>query len=122
MKTSERLDKQIESGAFTGGNVTPKPFFPSQLDKQIADLREMERTLAGVGDSIAQLRRERDYFKEENQRLQIEVARLQIGKAEAVHALTRVANLNPKCAEIGAGMLATIIADSLTALNKLEVK
>jgi len=53
-----------------------------RLDKQIADLKEMELSLSAIGNSIKQLIRERDFFKDENQRLQIEVARLQIRLAD----------------------------------------
>jgi len=53
-----------------------------RLDKQIADLKEMELSLSGIGNSMTQLIRERDLFKEQNQRLQLEVARLQIRLAE----------------------------------------
>jgi len=53
-----------------------------RLDKQIADLKEMELSLSAIGNSIKQLIRERDFFKDENQRLQLEVARLQIRLAE----------------------------------------
>lgn len=93
-----------------------------RLDKQLADLREMDSTLSAIHVSMTNLIRERDLLREENQRLQLEVARLRLGQSEAIHAMTRVSKLNPKCAEIGAGMLLTIIDECTAALAKLEAK
>lgn len=69
-----------------------------RLDKQIADLRQMESTLSAISASMTDLIRERDLLREENQRLQLEVARLRLAQPEAIHAMTRVSKLNPKCA------------------------
>lgn len=91
-----------------------------RIDKQVNDLREMESSLRGLEVTMLQLIRERDLYKDQNQRLQLEVARLRMASSEAVHALTRVSKLNPNCAEIGAGMLATIVSESQAALAKLE--
>lgn len=93
-----------------------------RLDKQLADLREMESTLSAIHVSMNALITERDLLRDENQRLQLEVARLRLAQSEAVHAMTRVSKLNPKCAEIGAGMLLTIIEECTAALAKLEAK
>lgn len=91
-----------------------------RLDKELADLREMQASLASLELSMNQLMRERDLYRDESQRLQLQVARLRLASSEAVHALTRVSKLNPNCAEIGAGMLATIVSESQAALAKLE--
>lgn len=54
-----------------------------RLNKEIADLREMQATLAILDLSMNQIMRERDLYRDENQRLQIEVARLRLANREA---------------------------------------
>lgn len=92
------------------------------LDREIRQLKELQIELTALGCKIDDLRGERDLLREENQRLQLEVARLRLAHSEAIHAMTRVSKLNPKCAEIGAGMLLTIIDECTAAIAKLEAK
>lgn len=92
----------------------------STIDKELRQLRELESSLQSLAKCIDAIRNERDRLRDENTRLQSEVQRLRVANAEAVHALTRVSKLNPNVSEIGAGMLATIVTESLTALAKME--
>ena len=92
----------------------------STIDKELRQLRELESSLQSLAKCIDSIRDERDRLRDENTRLQSEVQRLRVANAEAVHALTRVSKLNPNVSEIGAGMLVTIVTESLTALAKME--
>jgi uncharacterized coiled-coil DUF342 family protein len=52
-----------------------------RLERDIQNLKEMHGMLIGLSCSIDELRAERDMLREENQRLQLEVARLKLGGA-----------------------------------------
>lgn len=94
-------------------------YMSNKLDAHLTNIKELEQTIIAFKQSFDHAMDERDMMRGEIARLQGEVQRLQLANADAVHALTRVSKLNPNCAEIGAGMLATIISESTTALIKM---
>ncbi len=94
-------------------------YMSNKLDSHLTSLKELEDTIYTFKVAFDRAMDEREMLRDEIARLQGEVQRLQLANADAVQALTRVSKLNPNCAEIGAGMLATIISESTTALIKM---
>jgi len=56
----------------------------TQLDRQVADLKEMSTTLTGISCGIDDLRAERDLLRAENARMQIEIQRLTLKLEQAL--------------------------------------